>query len=409
MKSNFVRFLPFIILCSMLQWGCDNEIDVIGEWKEIPIVYGVFTNFPQGTTNYYRIEKAFLDPTTDAFVVAQRPDSLYYGENEIEVILYERVVGPGYPDAFVAIDTLVRVDAATLGFQREEGVFAGSPNYIYVSDAVSNSNDYFRYYQLVINNKVTGKTFTQNCMGIKPGNYDYTELSFPNFKVVNPSRSTLIRWVHISPTTGQWIFDDVTFTSFLPYPASIYDLSLIIGYFEFEVDPNQPGEPEIPGTRVYKELTWKPVRNAIGDGEVVKVERFGAYFYEFTNPTTPQSDYETVRNELRGENFYNYLKNNLSDVSNTNIRRCMKLTYDIRIDCAGPELSEYITARNSNQNLIGGLFPADPFTNIEDGYGVFTNKLHATKLGMNWHADVFEYMRFGEVTQNLGFRSTGCN
>jgi len=407
MKSILLRLLPLVLICSSLQWSCSNEIDVIGEWKEIPVVYGIFTTAPQGVINYFRIEKAFLDPNTDAFEIAQRPDSLYYGENEIEVLLYERVNASGYPDEFIVIDTLERVDAATLGFQREEGIFSGSPNYIYVSESnapTTNADERYRYYKLVIHNNVSGRTFTQRCIGLKPGNFDNTEQAYPEFKVINPARSRPVRWAHRDPITDEWIQDDVRFNWLRPYNGTIYDLSIRIEYFEFEVDANQPNEPEIPGTRVLKEITWTPSRNLIAEGNVEKVERFDEFFYEFT-----EVNGGGVAQEINGANFYNFLKNNLSDITDTNVRRCLSQTFDIRVDAAGPELSEYIRARNSNQNLLGGLFPSDPFSNVEDGYGIFCHKLFVTKLDMNWDSDVFEYMRFGEITQGLGFRDVGCN
>ena len=407
MKSKLLRIIPLVLLFSTLQWSCANEIDVIGEWKEIPVVYGIFTTFPQGTTNYFRIEKAFLDPNTDAYEIAQRPDSLYYGGNDLEVILYERVNASGYPESFEPIDTLERVDVSTLNLPRDQGIFASSPNYIYVSTVnspVTNADERYRYYKLVIHNKVSGKTFTQRCIGLKPGNFDNTEESFPDFKVINPARSKPVRWAHKDPISGDWIQDDVRFNWLRPYNGSIYDLSITIKYFEYEVDVNQPGEPEIPGTRVLKEIVWKPARNVVAEGFVENVERFGEYFYQFT-----EQNGGGVAQEINGSNFYNFLKTNLSEATGTNIRRCLNQTFDIRVDAAGPELSEYIRARNANQNLLGGLFPSDPFSNVEDGFGIFCHKLYVTKLDMNWDADVFEYMRFGEITQNLGFESVGCN
>ena len=128
-------------------------------------------------------------------------------------------------------------------------------------------------------------------------------------------------------------------------------------------------------------------------------------FYSFT-----KDQGGSVAQELNGENFYNFLASNLSDVVTTgsNIRRCA-IKIDARVDAAGPELSEYIRARNANQNLIGGLFPADPFTNIEEGLGLFSYKFFITRRNYNIEAETFEYLNAGEITRNLGFRNYGCN
>jgi len=185
----------------------------------------------------------------------------------------------------------------------------------------------------------------------------------------------------------------------------MYDVSLIFGYYEFEVDPDQTGEPEIPNTRVYKELVWQPVKNQIAPGTIESFTPFsdGNSFLRFRNGDG------SVGQELNGENFYSFIAGNLSDVTNTNIRRCAALTIDLRVDAAGPELAEYIQARNSNQNLIGGLFPADPFSNIQDGFGIFSFKTYSTKKDLPLDDDTFEYLKFGEITNQLGFREFGCN
>ena len=89
MKLHTLRLSLLCLLTLVIGQSCNNDIDVIGEWKEIPVVYGVFGPQNPGQTaipEYFRIEKAFLDPSTDAFVIAQRPDSLYFGANEIATI-----------------------------------------------------------------------------------------------------------------------------------------------------------------------------------------------------------------------------------------------------------------------------------------------------------------------------------
>ena len=412
--KNLIPYLAVFFSGIFFLSSCKNDVDVIGEWKEIPVVYAIFSplqdTFNGQPLNYFRIEKAFLDPNTDALQIAQRPDSLYYGINELEVVLYEKyVTGP-----YRLIDTLQCVDAATLGVTRDPGIFATSPNYVYVFNAPVFANDQDRYYKLVIKNNNSGKTYTQFCRGITIGNFSSSNSSYDNFSFTLPTTPRVgqdnrpINWANrnpVSTSTNPWLLNPVTFNWSQPVNAAIYDLSLIFKYAEFQVDAN---EQEIPGTRVYKDITWKAARNRFPQGETRLTSPFqnDEKFYYFI-----KSPGGSVATDLFGENFFTFLASNLSDVRNTNIRRCAPQfdVIDARLDAAGPELAEYIRSNNTNQSLIGGLFPADPFSNIQDGFGVFSYKFYIYRRNYDIGAETYEYLYEGAITRNLGFTRSYCN
>jgi len=70
------KFL-FAILITVSCFACSNELNVAAEWKNIPVIYA-FVDASQ-EINYFRVEKAFLDPDISGETIAQIPDSLYYG------------------------------------------------------------------------------------------------------------------------------------------------------------------------------------------------------------------------------------------------------------------------------------------------------------------------------------------
>jgi hypothetical protein len=403
--SQILRNSFAALILGTLFSSCSNDVDVIGEWKEIPVVYAVFSPYPDSSgINYFRIEKAFLDPDTDALLIAQRPDSIYYGPNDLEVTIYERTVFTNY----TVLDTLERVDFSTLGITRDSGIFARTPNYVYMmNNQVRLGSDDDQFYKLVIKNLVNGKVYTQYSRGITMGVFSPSDLTYTNFKFTLPTQSRPIRWSHVDPASNETVFDKVDFNWSQPSNAAIYDLTVILRYAEFQADLNTAGEPEIPGTRVYKEVSWKAIRNFAAPGDMRLTTPFqnSEKFYYFV-----KNDGGSVKQELNGENFYNFLASNLSDVVNTgsNIRRCA-IKIDARIDAGGPEIAEYIRARNANQNLLGGLFPADPFSNIEEGYGIFSYKFHIYRRNYNIEDETFDYLNSGEITRNLGFKSFGCN
>lgn len=110
-QTLYFLFLVFLV-------ACDNELNVVEDFKDIPVVYGILS--PSDTAQYIRVERAFIDESTSAIELAQNIDSIYYANASVEIQLQN---GDVY--------TLNRVDANLEGYPREEGVFAQSPNYLY--------------------------------------------------------------------------------------------------------------------------------------------------------------------------------------------------------------------------------------------------------------------------------------
>lgn len=114
-----MKWMISLVFAGFLFTACDNELVVIDNWKDIPVVWG-FVN-ASDTAHYIRVEKAFLDPNTSAFVIAQVPDSLYY--QNAAVTLKRIASGETFQ--------LTRVDGNLEGYPRKEGIFADAPNYLY--------------------------------------------------------------------------------------------------------------------------------------------------------------------------------------------------------------------------------------------------------------------------------------
>ncbi len=111
--------IPVAVLTMLISYSCSNDFDLIEDWKDIPVVYGLLSR--ADTAHYIRVEKAFVDPSTSALELAQIPDSLYY--ESIGVSIEHINSGTTYQ--------LERVDGASEGYPREAGIFANAPNYLY--------------------------------------------------------------------------------------------------------------------------------------------------------------------------------------------------------------------------------------------------------------------------------------
>ena len=121
MKRLRMRYM-FLAFAALFFASCDNELDLVADYKETPVVYGLVD---QGeATQYIRVERAFVDKNTSALEIAQNPDSLYYEDITVKLVRVKN--GEEY--------ILERVDGNQIGYPREDGVFATAPNYLYKID-----------------------------------------------------------------------------------------------------------------------------------------------------------------------------------------------------------------------------------------------------------------------------------
>lgn len=114
--------LPFILL-SFVLISCSNDFELFTEREVIPVVYGLLSK--ADTTQYIRIERAFLDENRSAFLVAGEPDSVYFAD--IRPVL----IDPQTNEEF----ELERVNLTEKGLIRDEGFFPADPNYVYSIDS----------------------------------------------------------------------------------------------------------------------------------------------------------------------------------------------------------------------------------------------------------------------------------
>jgi hypothetical protein len=82
---NKLIVLTLMTLMIVVTVSCDNELVVIDDWTEVPVVYGLLD--PQSSEHVVRVTRAFLGEGS-ALEMAQIPDSSYYGD-ELTVRLIE--------------------------------------------------------------------------------------------------------------------------------------------------------------------------------------------------------------------------------------------------------------------------------------------------------------------------------
>ncbi len=330
-----------IILClfTLSIWSCDNELNLTTDWEDIPIVYGMLAQ--EDEVHYVRVEKAFLDAETNAFELAKNPDSLYYSNALVQL---ER-------PAFNSTITLERVDVSKEGIEREEGVFATDPNYLYTFTLPDDEPfDSGESVTLTINTGESQKALsaTTNIVGM--------------MELVPGQPGDQLNWEYDRPIRFSW----------RPDPnAYIYDARLLINI-----------EESLPGSN--SEFADRQVVWTLAEGLV----------------RTSFSETARERIEVLGEDFYRFMEGAL-EPTETTIRRFKSIEFVVT--AGGEELVEFIRIRQANTGITSAQV-VPTYTNIDGGVGLFTSRSRVSKPDIRMGAIALDSLANGIYTKNLNFR-----
>ncbi len=341
MKRISAILLLFIV---MLSGSCDNELVLIDEWRNIPIVYGLLSRADE--VHYIRVEKAYIDPSVSAFEIAQRPDSIYYDQN---VLVEIEKVETGQRIA------LERVDGNLEGLVRDEGVFADDPNILYRFSDSDLPLDINEEYRLIITNGNTDQIITEATTKIV-GDY------FPrNNQPRNP-----INWRTGANLTISW--DNEGNTDIQDLSAVFYDVRMRINYLEQAVGSSDFAE---------KQLEWVVEKS---------IERPGL------DPI--------IMISIPGTAFYDFLAANLEVDGSIRIFQDI----DIVIDAGGQEIFDYINIGQANTGITSSqAIPS--YTNLSNGgLGIFSSRNQVVFEDFNIDGEARDTLRDGIRTRNLGFQ-----
>lgn len=230
-----------LVLFSLLLLACNNDLDLVTDWQDIPVVYAVLSR--SDDVHYIRVEKAFLDPVTSALEIAGRPDSLFYQQAVVQL----EEVGTG---------KIFNLERVQYQLPRESGIFAQSPNILYQISSDQLHLQANEEYKLILNRGDNLPLVTAQTTVI--GNYQFVQS--------NPSDP--IDWQYNRDVNISWRSDETA--------AAFFDLNVIIRYRE-----SPSGNS---GEWIDKELIWPVVKNLARDERnsirtAVKVP--GIEFYRF--------------------------------------------------------------------------------------------------------------------------------
>jgi len=202
--------------------SCNNEIDITGEYKDTPIVYGILD--PTDAVHYIRIQKAFL-VDGNVLQTVKVGDSLTYDPSDLQVSIFPILKNGelnGSPIPFTH-----QPNATT-----DTGLFAPQGVMIYTSTAGLTSP----YYKLVITNtklgrQITSKTIMTNkvewmkpsfgsvhLVGVEPYEMQWS-LDTATATIYQPEMK--FYWTEVDLVTGNTLLDSVVWDFIQLYPSAI--------------------------------------------------------------------------------------------------------------------------------------------------------------------------------------------
>ena len=342
--KKLLMLLPVVALLA----GCTNDFDVAAPWKEIPVVYAILS--AKDTAQYVRIEKAFLDPQTGAYEIAQIADSLYYPADAITVYL-QRASNNSRVQ-------LTRVDGNLEGFPRRSGIFATQPNWLYkVQTPAGQGLAVSEKYRLIIQRADGKPDITAET--IIPGDFTFTT---PNQQQTPP----LLNFLNTQTTTVAWRSD---------VNAAYFNGTFLIRYRD-----------EAPNGTVLarRTLTWEAFKNQPNSGVVNSNGQVAG------------------KVELVSEAFFRFLADSIPPVANNEIFRYFELS-DLTLEGGGKEIQQYL----STISVASGITSAETiptYTNISEGFGIFTGKNTTTLKNVRIETKTVDAMNNNILTVDLNFR-----
>ena len=335
----------------MLFGGCNNDLNLVEGWKDIPVVNGLLSI--SDTATYIKVEKAFVDPSKSAYDVAQIPDSLYY--SNINVVLVRKKDN----ERFV----MTRVDGALEGYPRDSGIFARVPNYLYkVKNNVLNMRA-DEEWAIEVYKQGQTRPFAQALTQVV-GNYDIYSLSntAPAFLTLDNSM-----------TIGFDAIDNEV-------SGKIFDVNVNFIYDDVDVAAN---------TRTRRKAVWQFV-----SGERRKVASNGT--------PDPQISFRRPSKE-----FYQFLGNNIPVVPGV-AREFVEM--EIEVFAGSASLAAFQTLNLANSGITGSQ-NIPYYTNIKDatntkegGLGLFASRNRVIKRGIKLNDQSINLLKTSEFTSSLRFR-----
>ncbi len=347
----------------LLGSACSTDLDLVANWKEITIVYGLLN--PADKNQYIKINKAFLDEERSALEVAQIADSLYHSGLTVTL---EEIEYTNDPSDGVSrwVHTLIRVDAnEEFDTVKTSGSFANKPNYVYKSTLpiLQNTGSKQYLYKLRVETDL-GHIITAETPVVSELILTY------------PRKGIVVNWGREAPVNFRWREVE---------NGKIYQLSIRIHMSEW---PNTDTINKSPFFLDWPIVTDKLAENTQGVGDASQQVATDAFYHFLAARVDAKPGYTR----------------NLDSM-------------DLLFVVGAQDLQTYLEVNQAQTGITSTQIKPD-WTNVDNGLGIFSSRFDTAITGVLFHLDTNDTLACGPITgvsgANLGFRASffngpGCN
>jgi hypothetical protein len=342
MKKTSV-FLLLSVVFGLLLSSCDNSLDILDEYKETPIVYGLLNK--NDTLHYVRIQKGFLGEG-NALLMAQYQDSIYYDTSEVEVRMFSFINGQ-------QTDTILL--KPTFSKEKEEGLF---------------TDEKHRLYQLYLQERINGN------INLKPFFKLKTDAEY-RFELKN-KKSGLTTFA----TTN--LVESISQQSL--FPSSRINLA---SNFPYNVKIGAAKNGKVYGLIMrFKYKEFKP-------GATVGTDKQIDYYLDNILSTTTNGG-QSLTFLVDGASFFGFLKQRIPK-DNSVSRPIGFVAVDFIFTVGTPDLYNYIQV-NAPGNTVNYI---PEYTNLSNGKGIFTSRWSSTVSNIKFNTPSQDSLLYGKFTSGL--------
>ncbi|MFH0893913.1 MAG: hypothetical protein V2A54_05710 [Bacteroidota bacterium] len=338
--------------------SCRKDIDLTADYKEITVIYGLID--PADSIQFIRVSKAFLGDG-NAYQMAAVPDSSNYGD-EMQVSL-EKYEWGGLKATYQLKDTIL--------YNKESGLFPSPAQklyYLYTPLGTTNAINSEAEYRIIAKNTTTGNEAYAKIKIVKS-----FAASKPAF-LANTTYSVNFAKPNVQDPN---VWDFITLNTKWVEAVNGRSYELIARFFYNEEDAV---------THIIKDtcVDWS----------------LGSY------KGSGLSGEGNLECEMSGENFFTWLASKL-EVNPNIIRHIGKSTdpnchFDFIFTVGGDEITTYM---ETNEPSNGVLIEKPDYTNIVNGYGVFSCRYNKVFGGRKFDLNSQNYLKTGSpAMQSLNFQ-----
>jgi len=360
---SMIRKTLLVLSLLALFTSCDNDLNIIADWKDVPSVYGVLN--AEDSVHYIKLNKAFLGQG-DVMMMAQEFDSLYYGEDIVGLRLIKHEQNNNGEQSFTSIEL-----ETTDEFVKPEGIF-NSPTQIIYKTSEELYKDTF--YALEVYRKSNDTIIAQTENPIR---------------VLSPVAFIKPNTISALPIAPNSYVSKISWRSV--EGGNMYEVSMRFNYIEFPISGGSD--------TLYKSIEFDFPTLLSSDSEGGESMSYPIDYLQFLSfiaaniPNDPSVRRLTVGDVDRSS----------QGVSGFAISHaCL----DFTLRAAGSDLSTYLVLNENSSSLV---LDRPEYSNIENGVGILSSKTIDTVIGAKITNSSNDEITTNELTKHLNFGSFELN